>query len=86
MCFFSSGSTFIPMNYYNEFDPKAAAWLRELIRSRLIPLGIVDDRSISDVTPADLRGFRQCHFFAGIGGWAYALQVAALFISAFLES
>lgn len=27
------------MNYYNEFDPKAAAWLRELIKARLIPDG-----------------------------------------------
>ncbi len=27
------------MNYYNEFDPKAAAWLRELIVEGLIPPG-----------------------------------------------
>lgn len=64
------------MNYYNEFDPKAAAWLRELISQKLIPNGIVDTRSITEVRPDDLREFTQCHFFAGIGGWSYALQLA----------
>lgn len=64
------------MNYYNEFDPKAAAWLRELIAAGLIPKGEVDERSIADVQPDDLRGYVQCHFFAGIGGWSYALQLA----------
>ncbi len=62
--------------YYNEFDPAAAAWLRELIAAGLIPHGDVDERSIEDVKPGDLSGYRQCHFFAGIGGWAYALALA----------
>jgi DNA (cytosine-5)-methyltransferase 1 len=62
--------------YYNEFDPKAAAWLRELIRRNLIAPGDVDERSILEVRAADLRGYRQCHFFAGIGGWSYALRLA----------
>jgi len=64
------------MNYYNEFDKHAAAWLRALIADGLIPEGEVDERSISEVQPADLRGFTQCHFFAGIGGWPLALQLA----------
>ena len=64
------------MNYYNEFDPKAAAWLRQLIAAGLIPPGEVDTRSITDVSPNDLRPFMQCHFFAGIGGWPLALQLA----------
>ncbi len=64
------------MNYYNEFDPKAAAWLRELIANNLIPAGEVDTRSITDVSPSDLHGFTQCHFFAGIGGWPLALRLA----------
>ncbi len=55
------------MNYYNEWDKGAAAWLRELIKAGLIPNGYVDDRSITEVTPSDLEGFTQCHFFAGIG-------------------
>ena len=64
------------MNYYNEYDTKTAAWLRELIRADLIPDGDVDERSITEVAPRDLRGYTQCHFFAGIGGWSLALQLA----------
>ncbi|WP_241603153.1 DNA cytosine methyltransferase [Rosenbergiella nectarea] len=64
--------------YYNEFDPKAAAWLRELIKQGHIADGVVDDRSITDVKPEDLAGFTQCHFFAGIGGWSYALRLAGI--------
>jgi DNA (cytosine-5)-methyltransferase 1 len=62
--------------YYNENDPFAAAWLRELIKEDLIALGEVDERSIEEVEPDDLRGFTQCHFFAGIGVWSYALRNA----------
>ena len=64
------------MNYYNEWDSFAAAWLKELIKDGLIPDGEVDSRSIADVKPSDLKGFTQCHFFAGIGGWSRALQLA----------
>jgi len=62
--------------YYNENDPFAVKWLRELMADSLIPEGVIDDRSIKDVRATDLDGFRQCHFFAGIGGWVYALQLA----------
>jgi DNA (cytosine-5)-methyltransferase 1 len=62
--------------YYNEIDQFAAAWLRALMRAGEIPEGEVDERSIADVSPDDVRGFRQCHWFAGIGGWAYALRLA----------
>lgn len=54
--------------YYNEHDPFAAQWLRNLVSEGLIAPGHVDDRSIEEVRPDDLRGFTQCHFFAGIGG------------------
>ena len=64
------------MNYYNEYDPLAAAWLRELINQKLIPAGDVDARSILDVTPNELRKYTQCHFFAGIAGWSLALKLA----------
>ena len=66
------------VNYYNEFDKGAAAWLRELINAKLIPFGYVDERSITEVTASDVQGFTQCHFFAGIGGWSYALQLAGV--------
>jgi DNA (cytosine-5)-methyltransferase 1 len=62
--------------YYNEYDPKAAAWLRELIKQGHIADGVVDERSIEDVIPTELTGFTQCHFFAGIGVWSYALRRA----------
>lgn len=62
--------------YYNEFDTYAAAWLRELIKANLIAPGDVDERSITEVTPDDVRGYTQAHFFAGIGGWSYALRLA----------
>ena len=55
--------------YYNENDPYAAQWLRNLISAGHIAAGDVDDRSIIDVRPSDLAGYAQCHFFAGIGGW-----------------
>lgn len=62
--------------YYNENDPKAAAWLTELIKAGLIAPGVVDTRSIEDVRPNELASFAQCHLFAGIGGWSYALRLA----------
>jgi len=62
--------------YYNEIEPYAAQWLRNLIDKNLIAKGDVDERSICDVAPEDLRGYAQCHFFAGIGGWGRALRLA----------
>ncbi|EDY3786055.1 DNA cytosine methyltransferase [Salmonella enterica] len=62
--------------YYNEIDPFAAAWLRNLIDAGCIAPGVVDTRSIEEVTANDLKGFTQCHFFAGIGVWSYALRCA----------
>lgn len=64
--------------YYNEFDRKAAAWLRELISEGHIAPGYVDERSILDVRPHELTGYAQQHFFAGIGGWSYALRLAGV--------
>ena len=62
--------------YYNEHDAYAAAWLRNLIAAGHIAAGDVDARDIQDVTPDDLTGYTQCHFFAGLGGWSYALRLA----------
>lgn len=62
--------------YYNEIDPFAAQWLRNLIRAGHIAPGDVDERSIEDVTKNDIRNYTQCHFFAGIGVWSYALRQA----------
>jgi DNA (cytosine-5)-methyltransferase 1 len=62
--------------YYNEIDPYAAAWLHNLIAAGHLAAGDVDTRSIEDVTPDDIRGYNQCHFFAGIGVWSHALRRA----------
>lgn len=62
--------------YYNEIDPYAAQWLRNLIRGGHIAPGDVDERSIEDVHPDDLKPYTQCHFFAGIGAWSLALRRA----------
>lgn len=56
--------------YYNEHDRHAAQWLRNLMADGLIPEGVVDERDIQAVKPENFKGFRVCHFFAGIGGWA----------------
>lgn len=65
-----------PAAYYNEIDPFAAQWLRNLIAGGHIAPGEVDERSIEDVTPDDLKEFTQCHFFAGIGVWSHSLRLA----------
>ena len=59
------------MLYFNEFEPFAAEWLRNLY-----PAAHVDERSIADVDSTDLVGYRRCHFFAGIAGWPVALRLA----------
>jgi DNA (cytosine-5)-methyltransferase 1 len=64
--------------YYNEIDLFASQWLRNLISEGLIADGDVDTRSIRDVRPSDLAGYRQCHFFAGLGGWSLALRLAGI--------
>jgi DNA (cytosine-5)-methyltransferase 1 len=64
------------LTYYNEFDKNAAAWLRELGRQGHINHGDVDERSIAAVRAKDLEGVKRAHFFAGIGGWDYALRLA----------
>jgi len=62
--------------FYNEIDPYAAEWLRNLIKKGLIADGEVSTQSIINLQPADLADFTQCHFFAGIGGWSHALRLA----------
>lgn len=62
--------------FYNEIDPYAAQWLRNLIAAGHIAPGVVDERSIEDIRPDELSEFTQCHFFAGIGVWSLALRRA----------
>lgn len=60
-------------HYYNEFDPYAAQWLRNLIAAGHLPGGDVDERSIVDVKPVDLIGYTQCHFFCRYWWVAFGL-------------
>ena len=62
--------------YYNEIDEDNCLWLQALMNAGLIPKGVIDGRSITEVRASDLAGFDQCHFFAGISGWPLALQLA----------
>ena len=62
--------------YYNEIDPFCVAVLRECIKRGVISDGIVDDRSIEEVDPKDLREFKWVHFFAGGGFWDIAARRA----------
>src|SRR3990167_6724851 len=64
------------LTYYNDNDPFVCGWLHNLIAAKVIPAGGVGERPIQEVTADDVRGFTQCHFFAGLGGWASPLEVA----------
>lgn len=64
------------MIYYNDIDKKACAWIEELIKAELLPDGVVSSQDVKEIKPEDLERFSQVHLFAGIGGWAYALQLA----------
>ena len=66
----------LPAAFYNDVEPYAAAWTRNLIAAGEIAAGVVDERSIRDIKPADVASYRQCHFFSGIGVWSRALRDA----------
>lgn len=61
------------MIYFNEHDPFCVEWLKNLY-----PDAIVDGRGIEEVRPEEVRNHRQCHWFGGIGGWSYALELCGL--------
>lgn len=60
--------------WYNEPDPYAAQRLENLIAAGHIAPGVVDRRPIQEIEAWELTNFTQCHFFAGIGVWSYALR------------
>ena len=62
------------VSFYNDWEPEAAAWLERLIAGGHLPDGHVDARDIRDVVPEDTTP--TSHFFAGIGGWPLALELA----------
>lgn len=62
--------------YYNEIDPYCCAWLSNLMDAGHITPGKIDDRPIQELTAKDVEGYQRVHFFAGIAGWDYALNLA----------
>ena len=63
------------MVFYNDNDPYVVKWLRNLIECGLIPAGVVNEESIVGIALPIHPRPRQCHFFAGIGGWSHALRL-----------
>lgn len=62
--------------WYNNNEPYVRRWLQNLRAAGRIPKGFIDERPIQEVHMADINGYKQCHFFAGIGGWPLALCLA----------
>lgn len=63
-------------SFYNDFDPNACRWLDNLQRHHKIPEGVVSSMSITNIT--EVGDYQYAHFFAGIGGWPLAFQLAQL--------
>lgn len=61
---------------YNEIEPFAVEWTRELIKRGHVAPGRVEPKSITELTTGEFYGATQAHFFAGIGVWSYALRLA----------
>lgn len=57
-------------HWYNEIDPFVAEWCENITGCA------VDRRSIKEVQPHDLAGVTRAHFFAGLGTWDLALELA----------
>lgn len=64
------------MIWLNDSDPFVVEWGRNMIVTGLLPEGHYNSRSIEEVGADELSGYGQHHFFAGIGGWPLALQLA----------
>ena len=63
-------------HYYNDNEPSVCAWIKKLIAANVVPDGEVDERSITEVRPEEVKKFIQCHWFAGVLGWPLALRLA----------
>lgn len=63
---------------YNENDPFAAQWLRELIKTGEITQGDVIETDIRSLHGSDIAQYDQIHLFAGIGVWARAVRDTGL--------
>ena len=57
--------------WFNDIDPFVCAWLRELF-----PEAVVDERDFREIDDDEFTRHNRAHWFAGIGGWEYALRLA----------
>jgi len=64
------------MILYIDIDPFCCKWMENLIEAGQLPDGIVFQFDVREINPICLNEIDQVHFFAGIGGWAYALELA----------
>lgn len=62
--------------FYNDNDPFACEWLRNLIAAGHLPAGDVVCKDIRELRGEDVEGYERVSLFAGIGGWDYALELA----------
>ncbi|KKN01558.1 hypothetical protein LCGC14_1126560 [marine sediment metagenome] len=62
--------------YYNDNDRYCCDVLRARIADGNLPRGFVDERDISEVSAEGIKKYAQAHFFAGIGGWPYAVELS----------
>ena len=62
--------------YYNDVNPYVCEWLTNLTNANQIAPGIVQCQDIKNIQKEELSQYKQVHFFAGIGGWSYALRMA----------
>jgi hypothetical protein len=58
----------LPIAFYSDDAMRA-----DQIATGVLPQGVVDERPIRDLQPADVAGYRQCHF-GGRGTWARTLR------------
>lgn len=61
---------------YNDIDSKACAWITELIKDGQIPDGDVVCKSVTEITPDEIKNYDSRHYFCGIAGWPAALRLA----------
>ena len=66
------------MVYYNDIDGYCCDVLRHNITAGNLYEGTVDERSITEIDPIELRGYGQIHLFAGIGGFPLGFRWAGM--------
>lgn len=62
--------------YYNDNDRYCCDILRARIADGNLPRGFVDEKDISEVSVEGIKKYAQAHFFAGVGGWPYAVELS----------